>query len=142
MGYLLTRVDRAIIRAFARTVRDAAKNFGLSPYDFLQKAVNSSLFPTFQEDYRLHSQSPNCIVTEFVKTFDEGVQAIPPEDREVDGEVGYWMGFVIMQYAIRDHFPLDKIRRISMEDVYWAYDVLHTQDVNYAIRFILEEYTK
>ena len=141
-NYLPNRVQRTIIRSFAKTVRDAAKNFGKCPYDFLEKAVQSPLFQTFEEDYRLHSQSPNCIAIEFMKTFDSELLTITEEEQNADGEVGYWMGFVVMQYAIRDHFPMDTIKKIPMEEVYWAYDVLHTQDVNYAIRFILEEYVQ
>lgn len=138
-NFLPDRVQRTIIRSFARTVRDSSANFGFTLYSFLQTAVNTDLFLTFEDDFTLHSQSPNCIVREFIKYSKQSIQTIPDEDRQIDAIAGYWMGFVIMQYAIRDHFPIKSIRSINMEWLYDAYDVLHTTDVNYTIDYMLRE---
>lgn len=151
-NYLPDRVERTIIRQFGRTVRDACITFGKCPYDFLDAAVKTDLFLTFEDDYTLHGQSPNCIANEFIKASNRQIITVEDylsqnnitytdikKEREVDSVVGYWMGFVIMQWAIRDHFPKD-IQKCDMQMLYNAYDALHTQDVNYAIQITKEEF--
>lgn len=153
-NFLPDRVQRTIIRQFGRAVRDACITFEKCPYDFLDAAVKTDLFLTFEDDYTLHSQSPNCIANEFIKASDRTVFSIEDflkkqnitytdlrKECEVESVAGYWMGFVIMQWAVRDKFP-GEIQKCDMERLYWSYDMLHTQDVNYAIRIIKEEYIK
>ncbi len=152
-NYLPSRYDRTIIRSFARTVRDACKTFNKCPYDFTDKATKTDLFISFYDNYTLHSQSPNCIANEFIKeisgkilTEDEFLKQynipINKSQKEIDSISGYWMGFLLMQWLIKDKNAINLIRQCNMESVYWAYDMLHTQDINYAIDFIKKEYIK
>lgn len=136
--YLPSQYDRDIITAFAKTVRDAVLTFHKCPYDFVKKAIQTDLFLTFQEDFSLHSQSPNCIASEFLKI--TNVQNI--DDIQYiggDSDVGFWMGYLIMYWCIRDNFPVSIIKKINMEELYWNYDVYHTQDLDYVIRLLMEE---
>ena len=152
MNYLPDKVQRTIIRQFGRTVRDACITFSKCPYSFLNAAINTDLFFTFENDYTLHSQSPNCIANEFIKVSNKNILSIEEFleqnqilytdikiERQIESVVGYWMGFVIMQWAIKENFPLE-IQKFNTKKLYLSYDVLHTQDINYVIQIIKEEY--
>ena len=143
-GYLMPYEDIIIVRSFAEAVKAASTIYKLDICSFMEKAVQTDAFAHFDEDYTLHGQSPRYIVTTILDEIGAKGECIShakdPEMAEYDGPTAYWMGYVFMYWKIKEGRDGAYFKNYSVEDIYWAYDTLHTQSVDYAIGCIKEEY--
>jgi hypothetical protein len=145
-SFLPDTMQRDIIKSFARTMERAPIYLKRDVSDFLRKVLKTDLFREYTERYTIYSQSPNAIAQMFLDELTEldievaYVKDQSPLALEADGMVGFWMGYVILQWVYREHISPEELQQYDYDAIYWAYDTLHTQDINYAIDFIKENY--
>ena len=144
-AYIMPYADITIVRAFAGALQSIHTDYRLDMCDFLSKAFSTESFNRFEQDHTLFSQGWHCIagkMLEEIKTKGESVK--PIEDIKYlygDEPVAYWLGYVIMYWKIKEEITDGQFfSEFSLSDIYWAYDILHTQSVDYAIDYIKEEY--
>ena len=143
--YFPSALDQEVIRSYAHATEAAVITCEKSAPDFCRKALDTDIFKNFKEDYTVFGQSANAIAKMIIKELQSnGIEIAPIKNKaykEIDGDAAYWMGYVIMQWMFRDEKALDSLLKVDYDLFFDAYDVLHTQDVNYAIDFVKEEYT-
>ena len=143
--YHPSSLDQEVIRAFAHTTESAVVKRGCSASDFCKKVIDTDIFKNFPEDYTVFVRSPHCVSKMILDELEEkGIRVNPIENEEyraIDGDAAYWMGYVMMQWLFGYKDALSEMKSIDYRLFYESYDILHTQDVNYAIEFIIEEYS-
>jgi hypothetical protein len=134
----------SIIMSFARTVEASVNVFHLDVLDFLTKSFQTQTFQEFQTDYTVYGQGPAAIVERILEKLGEKgatVQPIKePEYLLYDAEAGYWMGYLAMFLVYREEMTGEELAQYDWAELYWDYEILHTQDINYAADRVLESY--
>ncbi len=137
--------DITIVRAFAGAVQSIHSDYHLDMCDFLGKVFNTVSFGRFEEDHTLFSQGAHCIAGRLLDEIKAGGLTVNAIDDLTylhgDEPVAYWMGYVFMYWKIKEHITNGHLfAAYSLSDIYWAYDILHTQSIDYAIDYIKSEY--
>lgn len=139
-------IDFGIVRSFAHAVEWAVKKYKKDPADFLYKTLDTKIFASYTDDCSLYGQSSSCIAGKILEELEKaGITVKNVADEEYisyDIDAGYWMGYVVMYWVFWEHITGAELKQYDFSEFYWGYDVLHTQDVKYAIRIVKEEYGK
>jgi hypothetical protein len=137
--------QRGIIKSYAHAVEDAAKSYNCDIVDFIEKSFLTDIFANYTEDFTVFGQSPRAIAGKILDELKKKhISVAPIKDPKFapcDATTGFWMGYVVMQWVFQEGITGKELFTYDFEEVYWAYDVLHTQSVNYAIDFIKKEYS-
>lgn len=143
--YIPSMMDLGVIRSFAHTVESAILTCGKDVTDFCKKVLDTEIFQNYTEDFTVYGRSPNCIAKMILTELKEkgvSVKDVPNdyEYKDVDAENGFWMGYVMIWWMFQEPDAIELLRKVDFERFFDSYDVLHTQDIGYAINFIKEEY--
>lgn len=134
-------IDYGIIRSFAHATEWAVKKYGRDPVSFLTGCFKWDGFDSYADNFALYTQSSSCIAGKILKAISQEVLPIRiPEEAPLDEEDGFWMGYIVMYWAIAQGATGSELLQYDWELVRDAYDTLHTTTPSYTVDFIKNNY--
>lgn len=125
--------QHALSRSVARIFEEAEKRYPL--LEFSHSFINTELFRDYFSDYTVFSQSRKYVLGLYEEEFAKNSVSVPRvEGTQYDGDVAYWMGYLLAEWAQEYNLNMSTVSPEHLEWLYNNFDVLHTQSVRYVYR--------
>lgn len=139
---ILPFYERELCKSLARGCESVVTKYNLDVVAFFQEFLLSDIFNEYEYKFDIQGQGSGAIASHF---YDSVNGEYLPKIKEKEyvfiyAENAYWMGYLFLYWKYRENINGKDIQKYSIEDIFYAYEVLHTQDIDYAINFIKEEY--
>jgi len=134
------------MKSFARTLVAAVDKYQYDLKDFIEKAVTTNIFADYLDDYTMYIQEGTYIaarISEELKRRGETIckaSELQSQTPLATNETAYWIGYLMLYWRYMEQVTPTSFLKYNFEEIIWAFDVLHTQSVEYAIEIIKEEY--
>lgn len=141
-----TYEQRGVMISFAHTLEAAVERDQYNLKDFIMQCIRTDIFHDFLEDFTMYIQEGTYIAARISKELEaKGIHILPATDFEREAmlaikEAAYWVGYLMTYWRYMESIPPEEFLKYDFDEIIWSYEVLHTQEIEYAVDFIKREY--